>query len=469
MGKYKYLIKNMGLMTISNFASKLLSFLLVPLYTAVLTTDEYGTYDLYATTAFLLMPIFSVCIAEAVMRFTLDKKNDTKEVFSIGFSIYVKACCIMVILIVLNYTLDIIHIFNQYPVYFVLYFCLCLLSGLLSQFAQGLEKIFDVAISGILSSATIVSLNILLLVVFPHGLSGYFISNCAAFGVVSIYLIVRLKIWKYFGLRICKDLKSDMTNYSFPLVLSQIGWWINNVSDRYVVTWLCGAAANGIYSVAYKIPAILNVFQTIFSQAWTLSTVREIDEKNSDFYTVVYGCYNCGMVVICSLLIASNKIIATILFSNDFYVAWKYAPFLVISVVFGALSEVFNGIFTATKNSKITARTTLLGASVNTILNIVLVYFLGPLGAAVSTLISYIVVWRIRMSAAKKLVVINIKLVRDIASYVILILQSILLFIDMKINGDTVQLLLFIVLLSLYIQDIKFVFLRMKRKHTVNN
>lgn len=260
-----------------------------------------------------------------------------------------------------------------------------------------------------------------------------------------------------------------MTNYSFPLVLSQIGWWINNVSDRYVVTWLCGAAANGIYSVAYKIPAILNVFQTIFSQAWTLSTVREIDEKNSDFYTVVYGCYNCGMVVICSLLIASNKIIATILFSNDFYVAWKYAPFLVISVVFGALSEVFNGIFTATKNSKITARTTLLGASVNTILNIVLVYFLGPLGAAVSTLISYIVVWRIRMSAAKKLVVINIKLVRDIASYVILILQSILLFIDMKINGDTVQLLLFIVLLSLYIQDIKFVFLRMKRKHTVNN
>ena len=51
MNRYKQLMKNMGLLTIGNFASKLLSFLLVPLYTNVLTTKEYGTFDIVVTTA----------------------------------------------------------------------------------------------------------------------------------------------------------------------------------------------------------------------------------------------------------------------------------------------------------------------------------------------------------------------------------------------------------------------------------
>ncbi|HAQ8217931.1 TPA: oligosaccharide flippase family protein, partial [Enterococcus faecium] len=54
MSKTKYLIKNMGILTISNFSSKILVFLLVPLYTSVLSTTEYGTYDLTISTATLL-------------------------------------------------------------------------------------------------------------------------------------------------------------------------------------------------------------------------------------------------------------------------------------------------------------------------------------------------------------------------------------------------------------------------------
>ena len=58
-------MKNMGLLTIGNFASKLLSFLLVPLYTNVLTTKEYGTFDIVVTTISLLLPILSVNIIDA--------------------------------------------------------------------------------------------------------------------------------------------------------------------------------------------------------------------------------------------------------------------------------------------------------------------------------------------------------------------------------------------------------------------
>ena len=80
MSKSSYLIKNMGILTISNFSSKILVFLLVPLYTSVLSTKEYGTYDLAVSTATLLYPILTLNIVDAVMRFLMDKESDKKAI-----------------------------------------------------------------------------------------------------------------------------------------------------------------------------------------------------------------------------------------------------------------------------------------------------------------------------------------------------------------------------------------------------
>ena len=80
MNRYTYLLKNIGLLTLSNFATKLLSFFLVPLYTNILTTTEYGTYDLFNTTIGVLIPILTLNIQEAVMRFLLDSKYNRKSI-----------------------------------------------------------------------------------------------------------------------------------------------------------------------------------------------------------------------------------------------------------------------------------------------------------------------------------------------------------------------------------------------------
>ena len=414
-------------MTISNFASKILSFLLVPLYTSVLTTAEFGTYDLYSTTAFLLVPLLSGCVSQAVLRFALESEDDSREVFSIGMRHFIRASIIVVILILLNYHLGIAAIFKLYPWYFIAYYVLCLLSDILSSFARGVERIFDTAVSGIISSAATIGLNILLLVVFPCGIEGYFIANCAAFAASIIYLAIRLQIWRYFTLGRNKGLEKSMLDYSRPLVFDQIGWWINNVSDRYIVTWLCGTAANGIYSVAFKIPSILNMFQTIFNQAWTLSAVKELDDKGKAFYSNIYKLYNCCLVVVCSLLIAGDKIIAKILYANDFYGAWEYAPFLTLSVVFGCLSGVFEGVFAAAKKTKILAHSTIVGAVINLSINLLLVKKFGPMGAALATLVSYVSVWAIRLYRVKAIVSFDIDLCRDLVSYVCLVIQSVVL------------------------------------------
>ena len=78
MNRYNYLFKNIGILTLSSFATKLLSFFLVPLYTNILTTTEYGTYDLLNSTIGILLPILTLDIQEAVLRFALDKKKSRR-------------------------------------------------------------------------------------------------------------------------------------------------------------------------------------------------------------------------------------------------------------------------------------------------------------------------------------------------------------------------------------------------------
>lgn len=470
IGKYKYLLKNIGLMTINNFASKILSFLLVPLYTRVLTTEEYGIYDLYVITIFLLMPILSLNINDALLRYSLDKTKNPKQIFSITIKHDIMASAVCCLLIFVNSQLNLISVFTKYPVYFCLYFSLSLLSDVMVQFARGLEQILDVAVAGILSSASMMTMNILMLLVFKKGLEGYFIAYCTSYAITILYLVIRLKAWHYFSFKgNYRSLKKEMTKYSIPLILNSIGWWINNASDKYVVTWLCGTAANGVFSVAYKIPSILTMFQTIFNQAWAISAVKEFDESNKDFYSNIYKVYNFLMVFVCSGLIVFNKVIAKILFANDFYEAWKYAPFLLMAVLFNSLSIFLGGIFAASKKSNIHGKTTLIGAVVNVIANIILVLIFGAIGAAAATMISNLVVWIMRFKYANEIIKLNINLKRDIISYAVLNVQ---IFIMLFVNNNLVlwmaEFFCLIIVFVLYINDLsvlkEFVISKLKEK-----
>ena len=456
MEKYKYFLKNIGLMTLSNFASKILSFLLVPLYTSVLSTADYGLYDIYTTTAFLLVPLLSGAVSQAALRFSMDSSEDRAQVFSEAIRAFFIASFVIIAAVALNRYLNLIPLFNEYPIYFILYYVFCLLSDILLSFARGVDKIFDVAVAGIISSVVIIALNVLLLLAFPLGVAGYFIANISAFIAVSLYLFFRLNLWRYITLRRNKVLRNEMGRYSRPLIFDQIAWWINNVSDRYVVTWICGAAANGIYSVAFKIPSILNVFQSIFNQAWTLSAVKEINEKSGEFYSKIYSIYNCGLVLLCSILLVGDKLIARILYANDFYQAWQYAPLLTISVVFSCLCGVFEGIFAAAKETKILATTTIVGAIINIAMNLVLVNAFGPMGAAFSTMVSYGLVWFARLRKASSIVDLSINLKRDLFSYFILFIQAlILLSIGNFLMLYVSEFLLFLLILIVYLGDLK--------------
>lgn len=460
MGKYKYLLKNVGIMTLASFGTKILSFLMVPLYTNVLSTEAYGTYDIYQTTLFFIVPVLSLNIADGIMRFSLDEECDKQEVFMVGVRRYIIACILCALIVAINQVFSVFKTLTLFPQFFILYFVTSLMSDILNNYARGIEKVFDVAVGGIIGSVSMLSLNVLLLLVFKQGLVGYFIANCLSFACTDLYLIIKLKIWNVF----CwkqenKSLKKKIVTYSVPMGLGNIGWWINNVSDRYIVTWICGLAANGVYSVACKIPSLLSMFQQIFNQAWTISAVKEYNQDNTNFYSTIYKAYNMCMVITCSGLILVDKLIAKILFGPNFYEAWMYAPFLMISVVFGAVVQLLGGIFSAAKESKAFGNTILVGAVANTIMNVVFVYVCGPLGAAIATSLSYMLIWILRLYKVTCRMKLNIKLVRDVLSYILLYVQATLLvFYSYEWKGYVIQLGVVALVLVMYYKDLRVFF-----------
>ena len=456
MNQYKYLFKNMGLLTLSSFATKLLSFFLVPLYTNILTTTEYGTYDLMNTTIGVLMPILTLNVQDAVMRFAMDKKQNRKAIVSVAMKILFVANAIVALGLIINGIFGFSTLISDYAVFFFLMFFIQTVSGVVTYYVRGVDRIADLSVSSVLVSIFTISCNIIFLVVFNLGLNGYFLANIIGPLVQIIYLIIRADMIHDM------DLKSDfaaekkaMLDYSKPMIANSVAWWINNTSDRYVVIFFCGLAENGIYSVASKIPSILNIFQSIFSQAWTLSAVKDFDpEDKNGFFANTYRAYNCMMVLICSALIVADKVLASFLYAKDFYVAWRYVPWLTIAIVFGSLSGYIGGFFSAVKNSKIFAQSTVVGAVSNIILNLILTPILGALGAAIATAVCYFVVWAMRYWHSKKFIKLRINLGRDLVTYGLLAVQSLMLLMVDGVVMYGIEIGLLLVIMLLYVGDL---------------
>lgn len=426
--KIQKLGKNVLLLTIGNFASKILSFLLVPIYTAVLTTEEYGTADLFTTSANLVLPIFTLLIYESVMRFALDKTEDKSQVFSIGLWITLGGSVVVLIGTQLLYGIESIKLDDLFL--FTLYFTSTALYNVVLQFVKGIEEVSIYSVAGVINTFIYIVSNILFLVVVKMGVTGYILSFIIGHIVSTGYAFFGAKLYRYIvsWKRIQIQKVKEMVVYALPMIPNSISWWVSNSSDKFILTFFWGTSINGIYSVAYKIPSILSIFLSIFIGAWQISAVEQFGTSESQrFYSNVYEMYETLLVVGSSVLIAITRVLASVLYSADFYQAWLYTPILILASVFNSLAAFYGSIYTSSKNTGMLFYSTLLGAVSNIVLNFILIPKWGAMGAAIATMVSYFIVWFIRIINSRRIMVIVSNHKRSFVSYTLLVIEIILL------------------------------------------
>ena len=437
----------MGLLTFSNFASKILVFLLVPLYTSVLTTEEYGTYDLIISTVNLLYPILTLNILDSVTRYLMDKDTSKNQVISISTKYLVASFFVVPVFVLIGGRFNLWANYKGIEILFVDYYCSYLLYQYLIQVAKGIEQVKDMAIAGVLATVTMLVSNIMVLLVFDMGLQGFLIAGILSQLIPGLYLVIRIGYVNYlFKWETNKLLEREMLLYCLPLIATTLGWYVNSTSDRYFVTFLCGISANGILSVSYKIPQILSTIQNIFIQAWQISALKEYGKKDSKkFYGDFFSVVNFFMVIACAGLIFLTRPLANLLFSKEFYAAWEYVPFLLLSSLMNCASGILGPILAAKKDSKSMALSAVYGASANVVLNYILIKGIGIQGAAIATFISGLIIYLVRRNGVKQdIVVDNVSLIW--ISWFLLFIQAI---VEIYFQLWFVEIVIIIILLAM--------------------
>ena len=411
MNKYKKLIGNTVIFAIGSFSSKLLVFLLMPLYTRVLTTSDYGVMDIIVNTSNLLIPIVMVSINEGIIRFGLDRSVRKSDVLSTGLGVCLAGFLVFGLFIPLMKRVEFISSYTMLIYAYVLAGCL---KSVVSQFVRAIGYVKLYAFDGILSTFTTVVFNILLLVVFKWGINGYVLSTVLSnvLSVLFLFWIANLK--KFVKPRqVSPAIAKAMLVYSLPLIPTTIFWWITNVSGRYMVTYFLGESANGLFSVAYKIPTVINMISGIFSQAWQISAVTEADDPGqSRFYSDIFSSYQTVVFMCASGVLLLIKPITAILVSEAFYPSWKYVPFLVLSVIFSCFVTFLGTFYMVAKKNAMALVTTCVGAGLNLVLNYFLIPKYGVNGAAFATFACYFTVFVLRAVDTRRIVRLDLGLGR---------------------------------------------------------
>ncbi len=476
--KTSYLFHNMALFTVSNFVSKILVFLLVPFYTDVLTESEYGIADVMQATLLLAVPLLSMNAGEAALRFALEHTDRYGSILKKGLKSTGSAILAVIFLCCAGVLMPFDGQIKIYIAMFALLFACDAIYEFMLLYCQGTEKV-QIMITGSVSCTILVIIsNLYFLLVLKTGLYGYLFSQMISFAGAALLMFIlsgslsELKnSFRQSGIQAGAgentdnagnkeaSIEKEMTHYGKSMLLYSTSSWVNNAIDRYYILFMLGSAQNGLYGVAYKIPAILQVFQRIFAQSFQMSATKSYKDKDSvPFFSNLYAVYNAVMVIGCAGILLFLKPIAFFMFNKGFFQAWILVPPLLMSVIFGALNGYLGSICLAYKDGKSMGQATGIGALVNIVLNYAGIMLIGSLGAAIATLISYFTMFIIAFFKTRKHVRLEVDMIRDIGAYMLLAAESVLTACEIRgfyFYDAVIVILLFIIYRKEFIQVIK--------------
>ena len=425
-GRFGKLFSDTVILAIGTFGSKLLVFLLMPLYTALLSPSQYGTAELITGTANLIMPFACVGITNGIFRFAAEKGTDREGVFSSGMVLLGAGLCGTVLLGAV--ALCIGAAWRTEILLVVLYVLAADLQAVCAQYVRAVDRTRLFAVQGILNTLVTVGFNILFLMAFDLGVTGYVLSTVVGNLLTTAFLVVSAKLWRVFRLsHVSRTAMRELFRFSLPMVPTTICWLITDLSDRYLVSWFCGEAVNGVYSAAYKIPTIVNLVSGIFMQAWQFSAVVQSadGEECSRFYSQVFRGFLSVIFIGSGGLILLSPWLCRLLLNSAYHEAWRYMPTLLCSAALESVVSFLASVYMVRKKSMHSFLTAVAGTGLNLLLNFLFIprteTFGGALGAAIATLIGYAAVWVLRMADVPRLLRFRLYLPRQLCSLALLL------------------------------------------------
>lgn len=390
MSRSKQLAKNTAIIAFGKICTQFMSFFLFPLYTALLSTEEYGIVDLFSTYIMLLIPLITFQMEQALFRYLIDARDDENEKrvlvsTVIAFALFQISLFFVIFLIAQSF------INNEYKYFLFTNVVVYIFSDIMLQLSRGLGDNKTYAIASFITALSTMSLNILFIVVLRLGAIGMFQAIFLANLVCIIFIFFRKKIYSYLRFESIKISKiKELLKYSFPLVPNSLSWWALNASDRIVVSIFLGVASNGILAVSSKFSSIYISFYNIFNLTWMESATLHIqDEDRDDFFSKTISTVFRLFSSVCFCIIAVMPFLFPFLINEKFELAYYQIPIYMLAALLNMLLASYSVVYIALKMTKKMAKTAAFAGIINILSLLLMIKGFGLYAASISSVIAY--------------------------------------------------------------------------------
>ncbi len=397
-------IKRLGADTaiygISTIVGRFLTFLLVPFYTNVLTTSQYGIVaNVYSYLAFLNV-IYNYGMESAYFRYASAlEEGDEKEKFSTPF-ISITITSLLFSGLIIAFAVPLTHVFliseSLYRILYysagILFFDALVIVPFASLRLARRPKFF--ATLKIVNIASNVAFNIASLLWLKWGVEGIFLSGLASSVLTFVLMIphiMRSSSWKFSG-----HLYSALLKFGLPYVPVGLSGMVLQVIDRPMLKAFTNDSNVGIYQANYRLGIFMNLVTSMFDYAWKpffLSHAKDDNAKALFARVLTYFLLvMSGIFLVLSFFISDVvriRIFGRHIIHPDYWSGLGVVPVVLLAYIFGGISIHFNaGIFIEKKTAYLLP-TSILAAVSNIVANFFLIPKYGIMGAAYATLIAY--------------------------------------------------------------------------------
>lgn len=386
----KELLKNTGIIGFGTMCTKALAFLLLPLYTALLSTSDYGTFDLVTTVGTLLVPIVNLQLSQAIFRFAAGARGDEEEMAAILTTVYIESGLLAVAYAVVFCA---VAPLLSLPYKWVLlpYVLINVALQLALYTARGVGDNVTYALGSFISASLTIALNVVLLVGFSMGIDGMMVSCCLGplFGTLVVSL--RTRPWRHFKPSLWSGARArSLTRYALPLMPNEISWWALQSADRVIVASVLGTAANGLISVANKFSTIYSTVFSVFNASWTEQVILHYHDDDGKAFIrrtidVMVRLFS-GLFL---LVLGAMPFAWPVIVNASYNEAYGLVPFYMIAVYANLFTGLVSPIYLVNNESRKVMEATLVSAAASIAALIALFGPLGVYAAPVSTMVGY--------------------------------------------------------------------------------
>src|SRR5579859_397301 len=393
------LLQSSGIYALASFVSPLIALILAPFLTNNLSHADYGALAVCTTAIALLVGITQIGLNHAFFRaYSLDyqDRKDRLRVVSTQVTLLLAVSLpVTALLFLLSPWVSIVLLGDASFSNAIKLVALAVLlqnatvPGFSWLRAEGRAFVF--ASLSILNLLASLAGNLCFVGVFHFGLIGSLLATGVGYGIV-VLCTLPIIIFRA-GLRIRIDIVRNMLSFGLPLVANFVAVWILQLSDRYLLSHLGSLAQTAGYAVAYTLGNVMGaVVLAPFSLAWpsTMFTVAKREDAPQVF-RLIFRWYSLALLFITFVFSSMSTCILFLFFPPSYHSAYAIIPIIAVSIMFYGIYDMFCIGIGIRRKTWYAVIFTGFAALVNITCNLILIPHYGAMGAALATLIAYIV------------------------------------------------------------------------------